>query len=817
MANRLRELASSDPDAARALLESLRKKVVVPHAGGQAEIMADDTRFQIVCCGRRFGKSCTIESLLPTPDGMVRMGDIQEGDYVLGLNGGPTEVTGVFPQGELDNFEVIFSDGSKVECSEDHLWTVRTRKPEYRRPWKTLTLREIMDRGITCHSGFKFKVPAPEAAQHTAKKQPIDPYLFGLLLGDGSFRNRSIKFTTADSELVEAVKRLSPTNVRPSGKYDYNLTTDRGQQNTLIEDIRSLGLMDKYSHEKNIPDVYLYGSVEQRLAILQGLLDTDGWVDGPQNHHVAFCSSSKKLAEQVIGLCRSLGGIAYMREKPTTHRLAYDVRARLPESIKPFRLKRKIDAYTPSSKTLDRSIVSIRPKGKAEMQCISVAATNEMFLASDYVPTHNTVVGAKKALKQCRKDEQMVWWCAPTYKVVKRGYREVLRQLPNDVLTHTPPQDSAFDAGRSVILKFKNGSRLEFYSAERPEAMLGEGVDFIVLDEAATMPKGVWETIVRPTLIDREGKALMISTPRGRNWFYYLWLRGQDKKQSNYMSWRFPTAANPHLPASEIEEMKATMPLLTFQQEVLAEFIASAGAVFRFNTNIIISTVKPQGHVVVGVDLAKSNDFTVFSAANADDAMPCGYDRFNEIAWGVQRNRLRQFVKDLKKNGATHVTLVMDSTGVGDPIVEEIEADGYDVVPINFTKYKHHMVTQLSKDLEDGAVRLDEEEETHEFENYAYKITDAGRWTYNAPEGQHDDCVSAKMLQHWGIVQEGAPDVTSISANDPIEEEDEDEEDLSYLYEDQVDTGIPEITTIEADSTAMLMGRREAWTGAGTV
>jgi phage FluMu gp28-like protein len=431
-----------------------------------------------------------------------------------------------------------------------------------------------------------------------------------------------------------------------------------------------------------------------------------------------------------------------------------------------------------------------------------------------------TVVGAKKILKQCRQPNQMCWWIAPTYKVVKRGYKEVLRQLPDNVLTHAPPQDSAFDAGRSVVLKFQNGSRMEFYSAERPEGMLGEGVDYAVLDEAATMPKHVWETIVRPTLIDREGKALMISTPRGRNWFYYLWLRGQKKTKadSSYMSWRFPTSANPHLPPSEVEEMRKELPLLTYQQEVLAEFIASAGSVFRFNTGIIVEQVKPNGRVVVGVDLAKSNDFTVFSAGNGDDLLPCGYDRFTEVAWKVQRERLKQFVKQLKKEGATHVTLVMDSTGVGDPIVEEMEADGFDVIGINFTKTKQHMVTQLSKDLEDGQVRLFEGEEIDEFENYSYKITDAGRWTYSAPEGQHDDCVSAKMLQHWGIVQEGAPDVTSISAEDPVPEEDEEDDELDFYEEELVvDTGVPITTTIEADSTRMLMGRKTAWTGSGAV
>jgi phage FluMu gp28-like protein len=430
-----------------------------------------------------------------------------------------------------------------------------------------------------------------------------------------------------------------------------------------------------------------------------------------------------------------------------------------------------------------------------------------------------TVIGAKKALVRARKPNQMVWWVAPTYKVVKRGYREVLRQLPKDMLTHVPPQDSAFDAGRSVILKFKNGSRMEFYSAERPEGMLGEGVDLAILDEAAIMGKNVWDQIVRPTLMDRQGQALMISTPRGRNWFYYLWLKGQNRDNPNYASWRFPTSANPYIPADEIEDMRENMPLVVFQQEVLAEFISSAGAVFRFDAKIVVKRVAPKGHVVVGIDLAKTNDFTVISAARSEDMLPCGFERFNEVAWGVQKNRIRKFVARLKAAGASGVTLVMDSTGVGDPIVEEIEENGYDVVPINFTKTKQHMVVQLGKDLEDGYVRLDSAEDISEFENYSYKVTEAGRWTYSAPEGQHDDCVSAKMLQHWGITQEGVPNIVAMAAADPVSVAEaidpEPENDWSDLLEDEeaaiVDTGIPEVLELVPDAVSEIMLRATAW------
>jgi hypothetical protein len=260
------------------------------------------------------------------------------------------------------------------------------------------------------------------------------------------------------------------------------------------------------------------------------------------------------------------------------------------------------------------------------------------------------------------------------------------------------------------------------------------------------------------------------------------------------------------------------MPLVVFQQEVLAEFISSAGAVFRFDPEIVVQKVAPRGHVYVGVDLAKSHDFTVISAARSDDMMPCGYDRFNAVAWATQRARIRSFVTRLQQAGAEAVTLVMDSTGVGDPIVEEVEAEGYDVIPINFTKFKQHMVVQLSKDLEDGMVRLDKKEELHEFENYTYKVTEAGRWTYSAPEGQFDDCVAAKMLQHWGIVQEGAPAITPIRADDPetivaAEGEEPDEDDWSDLLDDEAIVEEEEEEILVPDSYEMLMTRPSAWHG----
>lgn len=373
-----------------------------------------------------------------------------------------------------------------------------------------------------------------------------------------------------------------------------------------------------------------------------------------------------------------------------------------------------------------------------------------------------TKIAAALCLRKCRRERKMVWWVAPTYKIVKRGYAEVLRQLPDGVLTKAAPPETAFDAGRAVVLRFKNGSRLEFYSAERPEGMLGEGVDFAVLDEAATMPEHVWNQIVRPTLADRAGGALFISTPRGRNWFYKMYQRGQDELQTNYASWTFPSMANPYIPAEEWEEMAETLPRAVYEQEILAEFISNAASVFRIPDNAVGTIQQPQGHVVLGVDLAKHNDFTVLCGVNSGDRQPCFHDRFNNVSWPEQRSRIRTAIEKIE-NTAEGVTVMLDSTGIGDVVYDDLSLEGLDAVPIKFTpQWKQQAVMLLAADIERGQAFL-HSDQVREFESYAYSITDAGRWKFEAQSG-HDDEVSAMLLAHWGVVNEGVPNMTMITA-----------------------------------------------------
>jgi hypothetical protein len=365
-----------------------------------------------------------------------------------------------------------------------------------------------------------------------------------------------------------------------------------------------------------------------------------------------------------------------------------------------------------------------------------------------------TKVAARKLIRHALRTPGTVdWWVGNVYKNTRRGYREVLRQLPPQFLKKPAPPATAND----LILELKNGSRIEFYSGTNPDAMAGEGVGFVVVDEAALQQEVVWTQTIRPTLMDHGGGALLISTPRGRNWFWQLYRRGEDPEYGEYEAFHFTTADNPLIAASEIEEARQALPDVVFRQEIMAEFIAGAASIFVVpEANVLEGPTgfQPGEQIIVGVDLAKHHDFTVIDAVRMSDRKPVYHDRFNSIRWGEQKERIIDVVEHLESLGASQVTVAIDATGVGDVVFDDLEEYGLDVVPVKFSmQWKNQAVKLLAAALEQGEayVLLDQ---VKEFEDYEYRITPGGNFVYSAPEGGHDDEVSAKLLQHWAVVHE---------------------------------------------------------------
>jgi phosphate starvation-inducible protein PhoH and related proteins len=364
------------------------------------------------------GRAQPITTDVLTPDGFRPIGTLQVGDLVVGSNGEPTPVLGVYRQGEKDIFRVTAQDGSSTLCCGDHLWTVRTAADRRRnRPWRILETKKMIGKLRAAHAR-RYELPLLTApVQHPERSVPLDPYALGLLLGDGCLTGATTPaFATADPELAAALGAALPgVHVRPRDGVDYVLNRVRAAgdvvtlENPVTGALRALNLLGTRSRSKFIPEDYLRNGPAVRLAVLQGLLDTDG---GPVTQvdrtcRIQYATTSPRLRDGVIELVRSLGGVAYVRMRAADGRTpgrakgrdvlyrhdAYVIDIRLPHGVEPFRLTRKWAKYLTAGGggRPMRFIHSIEPAGRAESVCIQVAASDSLYVTEDHLLTHNTL------------------------------------------------------------------------------------------------------------------------------------------------------------------------------------------------------------------------------------------------------------------------------------------------------------------------------------------------------------------------------------------------------------------------------------------
>lgn len=358
----------------------------------------------------------------------------------------------------------------------------------------------------------------------------------------------------------------------------------------------------------------------------------------------------------------------------------------------------------------------------------------------------------------------MNWWISPTYAQSKMAYSLVKRLLPNDTY-----RERAADL-RLELLKPDGSehSAIEFKSGDNPDSLRGFGVHFFVMDEAARCPYesfiSVWTTVTQT-----EGCGFFISTPHARNWFYDVYQRGEKyDREGNprygadevdpfpeWYSIRMPTYANPTVSRSSIETMRKNLPEDVFRQEVDAEFLLDSAGVFRKINACIRGDVHepvPGRSYVMGVDLARLKDFSVLTVMDRETRHVCHFERFNQINWEVQYSRIISAAK--KYN---HALVVMDSTGIGDPIVQTIQNAGVRVKPykIGGSTAKQQLIEKLRVNIENERISFPLIPALkRELEAYEYEISDSGVVKYSAPSGQHDDTVISLALANYGADQE---------------------------------------------------------------
>ncbi len=341
---------------------------------------------------------------------------------------------------------------------------------------------------------------------------------------------------------------------------------------------------------------------------------------------------------------------------------------------------------------------------------------------------------------------QKTWWLAPTYSMTAQVWRDLkhtLGHLPALTINNTEHR-----------LDLPNGGMIAVRSTHYPDLLRGAGLDFVVLDEAAFMEGQVWDEVVRPMLLERQGAALFLSTPYGHNWFWSIFQRGQDPTQTDWASFQFSSLENPMVSPSELEVIRHSTPERIFQEEYLAQFMADAGAVFR-GLEAVVGAPTPAeplvGHrYVMGVDWGRERDYTALVVFDATTRQMVMLDRFNEIGWSLQRGRLQVAVERWRPS-----TIWAESNSIGSVNIEALQAEGLAVRPFATTaKSKPPLIEGLALAIERRELTLlPDPVLLHELRAYTLERMSEGGFRYSAPSGQHDDTVIATALAWYGVMQ----------------------------------------------------------------
>jgi len=710
------------------------------------------------------------------------MGQLAVGDKVFDDLGRPCRVT--FHTGAMLGhpcYRLLLSDGTEIVADAEHEWLTETRAarkslgryrgqlPRRRVP-RLVTTKEIAgslycdDRRLRPTSakrrGHNHSIRVCGPLQYPEAALPIEPYTLGAWLGDGSSRDASIFVAAESREVLAGIRsdgyRIVPRKVsgdrcpaygisRPGEGaglgHDADTGRFRAMPNNLKVQLRALGVLG----DKRIPRLYLEASESQRWALLKGLMDTDGSIES--NGRCEFTSTSLRLILGVKELCLSLGlkvtaseGRAKIGEKDCGPK--YRVRFRSAHPV--FTIERKLSRQpkTLAMRHQRRYVIEATPIESVPVCCIQVDSESHLYLASrSLVPTHNTRLGALMAVAAAARGRR-AWWVAPSYKMAAVGYRNissVVRQIPGAV------------ERRGVLMwTLPGGGTVQVRSADDPQSLRGEGLSLIVFDECGYMVEAAWTEAGRPSLSDTMGRAVFISTPAGRNWFWRLYERGRVGEDADWKSWRYPTSDNPFIDAGEIEAARNDLPDLIFRQEYLAEFLEGEGTVFHNIRACLHAPLNPlrnehKGHrIVAGIDWAQKNDFTCISLVCTKCMEEVARARFRQIDYATQRDKLAALCLKWKVSD-----ILAEANAMGTPNIEALQSEGLPVRPFDTTAAsKGPLIRNLQLALEREEIQWQADKVwTIELEAYEQEINPVtGRATYSAPDGLNDDTVIARAL-----------------------------------------------------------------------
>lgn len=334
---------------------------------------------------------------------------------------------------------------------------------------------------------------------------------------------------------------------------------------------------------------------------------------------------------------------------------------------------------------------------------------------------------------ECGLKGQYVAYITPTYQLGKMFFKEICKLLPDKLYKKNETD---------LLVDFVTGGSIRFYTGERLDAMRGTKYHLVIIDEASYIPnlEDGWNNSIRPTLTDFKGKAIFLSTPRGKNYFYSLFMRGGEP---DWQSFKFTTYDNPHIDPTEIDAAASQLPSVVFKQEYMADPMENAANPFGSEFIYACTETNTGTAAYYGIDLAKSVDWTVIIGMDKQGRV-VHYERFQKDWMQTKETILR-----LPKN----LPIVIDSTGVGDAIVEDLQKKFTQMHGFKFTSIsKQQLLEGLSSAIQTKAIRYPDGPIKQELEVFQYTFTPTGV-RYSAPQGFHDDCVIALALANKCLIE----------------------------------------------------------------
>lgn len=496
----LEEVSESSTDAFRKFLGSLHTKELndpnsVKTGFTELDLMTQRMEGLIVLAARPgMGKGGSLDSKVLTPKGFVTMGSLNLGDKVIGRNGSPTTVIGIYPLGKVPIYKVTTTDGRSTECTNDHLWLTETRNERraVNSSWsvkETSEIRKTLTRNDNASPNHA--LPINEPCEFISDQElKLHPYLLGLLLGDGGFTRPAVSFTNSEEDIQTKIISLLPGGDSISFKGNETRITGGGKKSETLLALKYYGLHGHYSHEKFIPTDYLYASVIDRINLLTGLLDTDGNIC--DSGLVEYSTSSKQLCLDVEFLVRSLGGIVSTSDRIPHYtykgvrregRRNYRMVIRFPSNLCPVSSLKHLNKWSgPNGRQEHVSIKDIQYIGDKEAQCIRVSAEDSLYITDDFIVTHNTALAINIAANIAKKEQGVVFFS--------------LEQDRNQVFERMLSAESEVPLEEIRSGAYKNDEQA-VAKIERTQEMMEHLMPSIHIDDRANVPTSYMASVAR--------------------------------------------------------------------------------------------------------------------------------------------------------------------------------------------------------------------------------------------------------------------------------------------------------------------------------